>query len=284
MSEGLVEPGIVRSRDGAALAYERSPGDPPGAVFVHATGFCKEVWRPVADGLESGTGWVAVDQPGHGDSERPPLPIRWSTIGNGVLDVLGTIGSYRLGVGHSAGGAALVMAEVIRPGTFDHLVLIEPIIFPPPHERHDHSQLAELALKRRSRFASRDAAVENFTGKGPFAKWDDRVLGAYAEGALRPEADGFVLKCDPETEAEFYRGGADHDTWDHLPDLRTPVTLVVGQDSTTHHGRYLEDLADRFPNVDLVVVEGATHFLPMEQPELIAAFVDEIIDAGSIAT
>ncbi|MEN8113901.1 MAG: alpha/beta hydrolase [Actinomycetota bacterium] len=283
MSGDLLESGSVPARDGIELAFERLPGSPPGVVFVHATGFCKEVWRPIANAMRSAGGWAAIDQPGHGDSQRPPPPIHWSTIGHGVLDVLDAIGPHRIGVGHSAGAAALAMAELDRPGAFDHLILIEPIIFPPPHGRHEHSPLAALAVKRRARFSSRNAAIENFTGKGPFALWDDQVLEAYIDGALRPEGGGLALKCDPETEAEFYRGGADHDTWDHLPELRAPVTLVAGEQSTTHHGHFLEDLASRFPLVDVAIVEGATHFLPMEQPELIACFVDEIIDSGSIS-
>jgi pimeloyl-ACP methyl ester carboxylesterase len=275
--------GTVLTRDGVMLAYERCPGPSPGVLFVHATGFCKEVWRPVASEMESDTSWVAIDQPGHGDSTRPPLPIHWSTIGEAVLDVLDALGPHRVGVGHSAGGAALAMAELARPGSFDHLVLIEPIIFPPPHERHEQSPLSRLATKRRSTFPTREAAIENFTGKGPFARWDRRVLDAYVDGALRAAASRLVLKCEPGIEAEFYRGGADHDTWDRLPSLDVPVSLLIGADSTTHHGRFVEDLAGRFRSADLVVVEDATHFVPMERPDLIATLVDDVIGTGSIS-
>lgn len=282
MSLAGIEAGSARTRDGVDLAYERHRGTAPGVVFVHATGFCKEVWRTVSARLGGDVSWVAIDQPGHGDSQRPESPVHWSMIGRGVADVLDSVGAHRIGVGHSAGAAALAMVELAAPGTFDYLILIEPIIFPPPHERHDHSPLAQLALKRRTRFVDRCAAIDNFTGKGPFERWDAHALADYVDGGLRSDAGDLVLKCDPEMEAEFYRGGADHDTWDRLGDLLAPVALVVGADSTTHRGRYLDDLVARFPIADLVVVEDATHFLPMERPVLVADLIDDVVRGGSI--
>ena len=279
--------------DGLTIATETTSWGPepaPGVVAVHATGFCKEVFRPVVAALstlaEAGA-VTAIDQRGHGSSDRPDPPFDWWDLGGDVLAVTQTHdgGGRPVAVGHSAGGAAVVMAELVSPGTFSALVLVEPIIFPPPHVRRDEGPLVDAALKRKRLFDSPAAAAENFAVKPAFAGWHPAALTEYVEHGLRPVAEGWVLACAPEVEAEFYRMGSAHDAWDGLDQLTLPVTLVAGERSTTHHGAYLEDLASRFgspPAVD--IVPEASHFVVMERPELIAAHVAARLPVGAAAS
>ena len=279
--------------DGLTIAIETSSWgaeQAPGVVVAHATGFCKEVFRPVVAVLSSlvDAGTVtAVDQRGHGSSDRPEPPFDWWDLGGdvlGVVDELEGRGGPPVGVGHSAGGAAMAMAELKSPGTFSALVLVEPIVLPPPHLRQEEGPLVDAALKRKRVFDSPAAAAQNFVGKPTFAGWHPAALTEYVEHGLRPAAEGWALACTPEVEAEFYRTGPAHDAWDRLGDLTLPVTLVAGEHSTTHHGAYLEELVARFgssPAVD--VVSGASHFVVMERPEVIAAHVAARLPAGAPA-
>ncbi len=278
--------------DGLSIAVETSswgPDPAPSVVAVHATGFCKEVLRPVVAALSSlveAGAVTAVDQRGHGSSDRPEPPFDWWDLGGDVLAVVEQIGGAGpVAVGHSAGGAAVAMAELMSPGAFSALVLVEPIIFPPPHLRQEEGPLVDAALKRKRLFASPAAAAENFAVKPAFAGWHPAALIDYVEHGLRPSADGWVLACVPEVEAEFYRMGSAHDAWDGLDRLTLPVTLVAGERSTTHHGAYLEDLASRFGSPPVVdIVPEASHFVVMERPELIAAHVAARLPAGAAAT
>jgi pimeloyl-ACP methyl ester carboxylesterase len=247
---------------------------------VHATGFCKEVWEPVVAAGLVGLDVVALDQRGHGQSEEPPIPFDWWDLGRDVLSVLDHVSvPTAVGVGHSSGGAALVMAEVLRPGTFDALVLVEPIVFPGPPMRHEASPLAAGAERRRSTFPSREAAREAYRGRGPFALWDDRVLDAYVEGGLRDRADGGVeLRCRPAFEAECYRSGTAHGAWARLGEVRCPALVVAGSESDTHRPELLEGQAAALGGAAIVVIDGATHFLPMERPETIAEIVADAIE------
>jgi len=190
-----------------------------------------------------------------------------------LVDALGLAAS-RVAVGHSSGGAALAMSEILRPGTWDRLVLIEPITFPEVLGRHGQSQMVASALRRREAFPTREDARASFRGRGPFGRWTDEMLDLYVEHGFRDGDDGRRhLACAPATEAEFYRVSDAHGTWERLGEIGCPVTVVIGAESATHPVGLALRLANRFGSGQLTIVPRATHFLPMEQPDEIARVV-----------
>lgn len=265
------------------VATKTWPGAQPPLLLVHATGFCKEVWSPVVEELRSlgiDNEVTAVDQRGHGDSAKVPGEADWWDLGRDALDSARRCGAGLVGVGHSSGGAALLMAELLEPGTFSALVLIEPIVFPGPYQRMDEAPMAEAALRRKPAFPSREDALTNFRGRGPFARWDDRALEAYVDGCMRLVDDELRLKCLPEVEAAFYRTGTAHGVWDRLGEVAVPSVLVAGEHSDTHPAEFASALAARFPNALVGIVPNATHFLPMEQPGRVAATIADCLASG----
>jgi pimeloyl-ACP methyl ester carboxylesterase len=263
-----------------AIAVARWEGSGPPVLAVHATGFCKELWGPVA-ALLAPNPVVAPDQRGHGDSSTPPPPYDWWDLGRDLLEVVAAGGTSRpLGLGHSSGAAALVMAELLRPGTFASLVLVEPIIFAVPAARMEDNPMTAAALRRKRAFASAGAVVESLRSRGAFAGWTEEALGLYADHGFCPGPDGWVLKCRPETEAEFYRGATAHGAWARLHEVACPVMLAAGERSASHPWEFLEAMRDRFRDARLEVVPGAGHFLPMERPEAVAALVATQLGRG----
>ena len=90
--------------------------------------------------------------------------LRWQRMAEDALavqDALGLRGGF--GVGHSLGGAALLLAEATRPGSFRALYLFEPVVAPSAHGAEPHPWDAPLApkvqaaLQRRRTFPSRQA-------------------------------------------------------------------------------------------------------------------------------
>ena len=260
------------ARDGAEIAYSTFGDGEPLVVFVHATGFCKELSTPIIEDTYALTGSftaVAIDQRAHGDSAVPEPPYNWWDIGGDVVELIGDADTV-IGVGHSAGGAALVLAELLRPNTFDFLVLVEPIIFPPPYGRFPGNPMSAGALRRKPGFPSRQAAYDNFVAKPAFAGGEERAMRAYVDGGLRDEADGVVLKCSPEAEAEFFLAATEHGAWDRLGEVTTPTLLIAGEHSTTHQEPFLLQLSDRLVDATYEVVPDTSHFVWMEQPGSIA--------------
>lgn len=262
---------------GVTLAVETTEwGEAPRPLLVaaHATGFCKEVFHPVVEdlaGLVASAEVLALDHRAHGDSDAPAPPFDWWNLGRDVLALVDGRNAT-VGVGHSAGAAALLMAELLAPGTFPALVLVEPIVFPGPYGHFEHP-LVDAALKRRRTFTDPVAAHDNFAGKPPFDSWDPRALDAYIAGGLVPCGHEWRLKCEPALEAEFYRAATAHGAWERLAEVGSDVILVAGEHSDSHPGPFLEVTAQRLGAGHVDVVPGATHFVPMEHPDRIARHV-----------
>lgn len=268
------------ARDSVTIAYEIAGGAaPPSIVAVHATGMCKEPWRPVLAAVDAPA--VMFDQRGHGASTVGPPPFNWWDGAGDALAVIDEVGLERpfVGVGHSSGAAVLAMAEIERPGTFSSLVLIEPIVFPGPYERAEEAPLAVGAMRRRDEFASVEEFFDWFRGRGPFADWVDEALLAYAEhGTVAVDGGGRRLACRPEVEAEYYRSATAHAAWDRLGEIGCPVTVVAGEASDTHGADFAQQQTDQFTTATLIIVPDATHFVPMEQPHAVATIVTDVLE------
>lgn len=277
------------STDGVELTVHDLGGDGPPLIYAHATGFCGPVWGPVAEEV-SGHHGVAPDFRAHGRSSRPTSGnLHWDGMGDDVLAVVDALheGAPRagttanlVGVGHSMGGAALLLAEIARPGLFAGLWVFEPIVFPPAiaQQIEGGNTLAEGARRRRATFPSDEDAIANFASKPPMSSFDPRSLRAYVEGGFEPLDDGSVtLRCRPEDEAATYEMGGRHLAFDHLGEVGCPVVVVSGRDEPGP-AMVAGPVADALPRGRLVQRPDMSHFGPMEQPAEIAAMIRTFLD------
>jgi pimeloyl-ACP methyl ester carboxylesterase len=258
---------------GVLVIGERSTSD-GWLALSHATGFCKEVWHPVVEELAvmgSRRSIVAWDAPGHGDADPFVPPADWWEFARHSLAVLGPCDGPITGVGHSMGGATLMMAELLKPGSFERLIVIEPVIFPPPFERTEQLPLAEGALRRRDGFSSLEDALDNYRNKEPFLSWDPRALDAYVHGGLARRDGAWWLKCGPRVEADVYRAAMAHGLYGRLQELALPVLVIAGEHSNAFSESFVAELTQRIPGAGYVVLPGVSHFVPMERPDLVAS-------------
>lgn len=278
---------------------ERSSGTGPTVLAAHATGFCGPVWTPFAGHLATAIGAtvVAPDLRGHGRTVLPAgVTLDWDGFADDVLATVDALASTAgasttgagdiVGVGHSKGGAALLRAEARRPGTFAALWCFEPVVFPPEYARgrFEDNPLAAGALRRRDVFASRAEAEANFAAKPPMADFDPRVLAAYVAGGFAPldpdDPDGAVqLRCRPEIEAETYRMGTAHNTFEFLHEVRCPVVIAAGAAEPPGPGNFAPALAEALPDGRLASYPDLGHFGPLTDPDRIATDVIAFLSA-----
>ena len=265
----------VPTSDDLTLAVHEHPGEGPAALLCHATGFHGAVWDPIVTAIDGRLRCVAPDFRAHGASTVPEgARLEWHGVADDVLAVVDGLdlpAGQLLGVGHSMGGAALVLAELRRPGTFRGLWLYEPVIFPPGAGGGPRNPLAEGARRRRPEFPSRAEAIENFASKPPFNRLRADALHAYVRHGFVEQPDGSVrLACRPEDEARTYEFGGSHGAWDRLGELRCPLVVACGEDD---FGPALvaPGIVERVPGARLDRIDHVGHFAPLEVPDTIAA-------------
>ena len=272
--------------------------DLPPLLLAHATGFHARTWLPVVEHLRRHFHCYAFDERAHGDSTSPPNgDFDWHRFADDALAVVDHLGLRRpFAVGHSCGGALLLLAEAARPGTFRSLYCFEPVVPPiedappmPPDGASPsgpHNPLAAGARRRRQEFPSYDAALANFAAKPPMAGFHPESLRLYVQHGFEPvdpsdPAGPVRLKCRGEDEARTYEMGASHGAFSRLAEVRCPVTLSCGELTNAFGEDVLRPSAARLPASGPVdVIPSLTHFGPLENPAEIAARIIRAFSAG----
>ncbi|MGA2528171.1 MAG: alpha/beta hydrolase [Acidimicrobiales bacterium] len=276
----------ARTPDGVLLAVHDLGGAGPPALLVHATGFHGRVLAPLAQRLSDHYHCLAPDLRGQGESEAPAgLDFDWAGFGTDVLTAVDALGlKDPIGIGHSCGGAALLLAEEAQPGTFSSLYCFEPVVLPfekPPFPDPSES-LARGARQRREIFASREEAYANYASKPPLCTFDADALASYVEFGFEDLPDGTVrLRCRGENEARIYENGFQHHGFSGLVGIECPVVLACGGDSYEFTPGVMALLAERLVKARVEVLAGLGHFAPLEHLDVVADSIMRALDPPS---
>jgi pimeloyl-ACP methyl ester carboxylesterase len=272
------------STDGVEVAVYDFGGEGPPLLLVHPTSFLAKALAPLAKALAARYHCWGADLRGHGLTASPEgLTYAWRGFAEDVRAVVDGLALDRpFAVGHSSGGASVLLAEAEWPATFQALWGYEPIVWPDPERARPRAErLAAGALRRRDRFSSREEAYENFLSKPPFSTLSDAALRAYVQHGFADEEDGTVaLRCRREVEAEIYVRAVEGDRFARLPEVACPVTVACGALTDAITPELGERLVSALPHAELVVFEGLGHFGPLEDPPRVATAVLRDLGAG----
>ena len=282
-----MEPTFVEGEGGIPLAVWEMGGGGPPLLVAHATGFHARCYRALAEALTDRFRVVGFDCRAHGRSGAPSLEadddgavptMDWRCF---AADALAVVDALRLeppaAFGHSSGGAALLLAEQHRPGSFAGIYCYEPVVAPDEvwaRMIERGFDPAPGARRRRPVFASKAAALEHFSSKPPLSSLRGDVLVDYVEGGFAELPDGTVgLRCQPEAEAATYTMAPRSGAWDALPAVACPVTVACGgaradlglEPSTALAARVRHGRVDQHPDLG--------HLGPLEDPDEVAAAV-----------
>jgi pimeloyl-ACP methyl ester carboxylesterase len=282
---------MIESSGGAVVTLHdlggpQSSSRVPVLLFSHATGFHGRVFEPMASFLTDQFRCVALDLRGHGLSELPPpAGLAWSGMADDVVAALDAdyfpAGPVH-GIGHSMGGAALVMAAARRPDAFRSLWLYEPVIVPTDDRSlpDGDNPMSEAAARRRDRFDSLDHAYENYRAKPPLDQLHPDALRAYVDGGFSSSPDGSVtLRCRPSTEADVFRQAAVSGAWGSVATLELPVAVVTGRSEEVGPAAFAPAIADVLREGALIERPLLGHFGPLEDPAAMAAEVSAWVRA-----
>jgi pimeloyl-ACP methyl ester carboxylesterase len=271
---------IVNSTDGVEVAVHDlagHDGNRPVLLISHATGFHAYCYQPLAEALATRFQSIGFDYRGHGDTAQPAdVDIDWNRYTDDVEAVALSLTRPLAAFGHSMGGACLLMTAHRHPDLFSHLVIYEPVVFDPSQVASDGGppHLADGARRRRTTFASFDAAFANFAAKPPLGSFTPAALDAYVRHGFSEGDDGQVhLKCRPELEARTFEMSQRTATWDLLPEITIPVMVVCGAMADDSPARHAQAVAARLPGGTYLQIGELDHFGPMTHPEMVAGIV-----------
>ena len=124
--------------------------------------------------------------------------------------------------------------------------------------------------------------VERFEGREPFSFWQREVLQDYCRFGLVSDGNGYRLACDPAFEANIYGGAGEVAIHDLVPRVSAPVSVVRAKSKglAEAQNNFLvsptwPDLAAAFKDGQDVYLPEYTHFLPMENPQLVASIIQQ---------
>jgi pimeloyl-ACP methyl ester carboxylesterase len=252
-------------------------GEGAPLLFCHCTGTVAQIWEPVFDALKGRYRLFSLDARGHGASDKPQRQdaYPWELSGRDILAVVDALGArgQMVGIGHSAGAAQLVYAEELAPGTFRKLVLIDAIVGPKTALGPAGAHLAASARRRRDVFPSREDARARLSAKRPMNLWTPEVMDQYVEHGLSARDDGQVeLTCPKAIESWIYLDGGAAPVFENLSAIQTPTLLITGENSNVAPVVAIQ--RELLPHAEFRSVPGASHFIPQEQPEAVAACID----------
>ena len=278
-----------------ALQVTEWPGDSDPVLLLHATGFHSRCWDSIARELP-GIHIYAVDIRFHGASERHGQ-VNWVLMAGDIEALLGQLGLDRVvGVGHSLGGYLAAYVGARQRQRFKQLVLIDPVIFSrqhyvekfPPIDSIDPAQ--NPVSRRKNRWRDAGEMYQRFKDRAPFNSWRDEVLRDYCEYALRaaPDETALQLACDPLQEASIYLNHRGNEAiYDLLPLLTLPVTVLRAPPDLDNPANLAASptwpgLVDALPNAREFYLPEFSHFIPMEDPALVARIIREAVEEGRV--
>ena len=250
---------------GVSLKYIDTGSGDPAIVFVHGWTCNRNDWRYQIEEFAGSHRVVALDQRGHGESEKPDQDYTIAGFADDLAALVGELGLDRpVIVGHSMGG--VIANSLARRGTgiARALVLVDAPIVPVPEAQ---AGMIDAFLTGLQTPGYKDIArVFNETmmfneGSDPAMK--EEILAGMVQAPQRVMHTAMANLLD---EAEKHSG-----------DMPVPtLCLQAAAGGTPAH-----EIKARFPNIELAEIDGA-HFLQLERPaevnDAIRGFIERLTE------
>ena len=258
-------------------------GNGQAIVLLHGKNFCGATWESSIRAL-SGAGYrvIVPDQIGFCASTKPPhYQYSFQQLAQNTMALLRKIGVTKVALlGHSTGGMLATRFALMYPQNVAHLVMVNPIgledwkALGVPYRSVDGWFERELKLTADSVRSYEKSTYYMNRWKPEYEKWVDMLAGLNAGTGHQIVAWNSALIYDM-----IYTQPVVHE----FPDLKVPVTLMIGDGDTTAIGSDIappdvkakignykvlgKEAAKRIPGAHLVEFPGMGHAPQMEDPE-----------------
>lgn len=267
---------FVHATDSTRIHYEvtgKSGATP--VLMIQGLGASKNAWNLQRIAMATRFRIISFDNRGAGRSDKPTESFTLEQMADDALAVLDAAGIDTAHVvGASMGGVISQIVAVKYPHRVRSLTLVCTACRNHPWRQELLQSWAKTAADKGMIEVGKEAAqwvmsprsfrrlVPAFTWMGPLA-------------ALRPR-HSFVSQIDAILNTR-------EDLVDQLSTITAPTMVIVGnQDILTPRGDS-EEIAERIPNAELVVISGAAHGLMMEHSSTFNRILIEFLQRTELA-
>ncbi|MFJ5828923.1 alpha/beta fold hydrolase [Streptomyces sp. NPDC093089] len=237
----------------------------PGVLLLHGLMGHAAHWAPAVARLSGRTRTVALDQRGHGHSERPPGGV--FTREAYVADAAAAVEQLGLGpatlIGHSMGALTAWQLAAERPDLVRALVICDmrASALGAASQREWHDWFRRWPTP----FPTLDAARRWFGEDDPWVERPNPARGAFFAEVMAQHPDGWRPVFDPAhmlTSRETWV----HDAhWDSLAEVRCPTLVVRGLDGELGRAE-AQEMVRVLPHGSYAEIPDAGHLLHYSHP------------------
>ena len=276
---------------GLTLRVREWPGDGPPVVLAHGLASNSRIWDDVADRLAARFRVVALDQRGHGLSDRPTDGYAFDRVAG---DLRGLVDALDLGratiVGHSWGGNVALVYAATFPELTRALVLVDGGLIEPsanPEMTLDRI-LVDLAPPDLTMFTFEELLAR--VRSGDAASYWSPTVEATMRTSFEDTPDGRIRpRLRREDHLAIIRA-----MWDLRPSelfskVTSPTVLVPARRSNLtgraaqrapERQRAIERALAMLPDARLRWMEETVHDGPLQRPAELAAAIAEVADSA----
>ncbi|APR83339.1 Beta-ketoadipate enol-lactone hydrolase [Minicystis rosea] len=278
---------FAAGRDGTRIYVRRREGPSPVTAIlcdgIACDGF---IWKYLWDDLAQQVSVAHWNYRGHGRSATPvdPTAVELAEHARDLDAVRRTLGDPDVVLfGHSMGCQVVLEHVRIRPEKIRGVVLVCGSSGRITHTFKGTNVMAQLLPGVIAKVEAFPEIARAIWSRVPpeIALQVALATGEVDKAAIRPEDLMPYMKHMVDIDVPMFlrmlHSAGEHSAADLLPQIAAHALVIAGDRDTFTPPRYAEEMAAAMPHSELLMVPGATHVVPLERKDLVAARVEKFL-------
>jgi 3-oxoadipate enol-lactonase len=231
-------------------------------IFLHGVMGTSEIWKPQVDHFKKQRRTIILDLRGHGQSDKPRKKYSITQFSDDLHSLMKTLDIEKaISIGHSLGGMTALRFAINYQDMVDKLILVDTTA----KSSFTFGRRLLLSLSK----ILMDVSYRSFL-KTYISRYSD------LENFNLEEAVERLSKTPKHVTKSCFSAIARFDVTSELANIRVPTLIIHGEKSSTPVvlAGYMKA---HIPNAELVIIEGAGHASPTENPDEIWKAIEKFV-------
>lgn len=250
---------LKKRHRGMSFLTNRWPlhNDVPTVVFIHSSGLNAQMWEEQIMALSDVANVIAVDLPGHGDSDLPGMDTM-TDYAAAVAEFIRELKVPRpIPCGLSIGGGIVLQLLL------DHADCVVAGI------------LIGTGARLRVAASIFEEIENNYAGFPQFI--EEFAFSPTAKRDCIERINKIMGSCPADVTAGDFRACNGFDVMNRLDEIKQPVLVISGGDDRLTPSKYADYLEKEIRETTRVHIENAGHMMPNEHPEKVNSAIRAFI-------